>query len=115
MTTDKVLKAADEIAKVFGDTTEWLDPKRAAVVKILKDLVAGNETDTIEIKLPNRGAFILCANEFGIKASVASKLLNSILQRECNFLDDCGYMRFNGKCMGEGCSLHPSRKAETPE
>lgn len=22
---------------------------------------------------------------------------------------DCGYMRFNGKCMGEECSLHPSR------
>lgn len=23
---------------------------------------------------------------------------------------DCGYMRFNGVCMGVECSLHPSRK-----
>ena len=38
---DKILKAADDIAAVFGDTTEWLDPKREAVVKILKELVEG--------------------------------------------------------------------------
>ena len=24
----------------------------------------------------------------------------------------CGYFRFNGKCMGEDCSLHPSRKQQ---
>ena len=23
---------------------------------------------------------------------------------------DCGYMRFNGACMGPKCSLHPARK-----
>ena len=88
---DRLLKAADEIAKVFDETTEWLDPKRAAVVRILKELVSTSKTDSLEIRLPNRGAFILCANECGIKASVACKLLDAISSRGCSFYGkDCG-------------------------
>jgi hypothetical protein len=45
---DKILKAADDIANVFGETTEWLDPKRAAVVKILKELVEKHCTSANE-------------------------------------------------------------------
>lgn len=43
---DKILKAADDIAAVFNITREWLDPKRSAVVKILKELVKENRMIT---------------------------------------------------------------------
>lgn len=43
---DKVLKAADDIAAVFNVTQEWLEPGRAAVIKILKELVEEKFTPT---------------------------------------------------------------------
>jgi len=43
-------------------------------------LKPSHNTGCLEIKLPNRGAFLLCAVECGIKASVARKLLKAILQ-----------------------------------
>jgi hypothetical protein len=39
---DEILRAADDIALIFNETTEWLDPKRAAIVKILKKLNSRN-------------------------------------------------------------------------
>ena len=35
---DKILKAVDDIGEIFNVPQEWLEPKRAAVVKILREL-----------------------------------------------------------------------------
>ena len=35
---DKILVAADKITKIFTEELPWLDPRRAAIIKILKEL-----------------------------------------------------------------------------
>jgi hypothetical protein len=39
---DNILKAADDILRVFDSTAEWLDSDESAIVNILKALVEKN-------------------------------------------------------------------------
>ena len=43
---DKILKATDEIMRTVRIDSDWLSRDRAAIVKILKQLVEGVQTQT---------------------------------------------------------------------
>jgi hypothetical protein len=68
---DKILKAADDISAVLCDQEiMWLDSKRSAVVKILKQLVEEKFTSTHSQSTP---CCKVCGNKFDMCSSCYSE------------------------------------------